>query len=141
MFLSEADQARIVDAIKEAEMNTSGEIKVHIEQECPDADPLVRAKSVFEYLALHKTVLRNGVLFYLAHGDRKFAVLGDKGIDQAVTSVFWDSTKEILRNYFSRELYTDGLCEGIAEAGKQLKKHFPYQSNDRNEIPDDISFG
>jgi uncharacterized membrane protein len=141
MFLSEADQARIVDAIKEAEMNTSGEIKVHIEQECPDADPLVRAKFVFEYLALHKTVLRNGVLFYLAHGDRKFAVLGDKGIDQAVTSVFWDSTKEILRNYFSRELYTDGLCEGIAEAGKQLKKHFPYQSNDRNEIPDDISFG
>jgi uncharacterized membrane protein len=92
-------------------------------------------------LALHKTAQRNGVLFYLAHEDRKFAVIGDKGIDKAVTILFWESTKEILRNHFAQQQYTEGLCAGINEAGKQLKKYFPYQSDDKNELSDDISFG
>lgn len=141
MFLSEEQQSLIVEAIKEAEMATSGEVKVHVEENCPVDDPVHRAKELFGYLALHKTVQRNGVLFYLAHGDRKFAVIGDKGIDQVVTALFWDSTKEILRNHFIKEQFAEGLCVGISEAGKQLKKYFPYQSDDKNELSDDISFG
>jgi uncharacterized membrane protein len=141
MFLSEEQQKLIVEAIKEAELFTSGEVKVHIEEKCPSDDPVKRATKLFNYLALHKTAQRNGVLFYLAHEDRKFAVIGDKGIDKAVTILFWESTKEILRNHFAQEQYTEGLCAGINEAGKQLKKYFPYQSDDKNELSDDISFG
>lgn len=141
MFLSEEQQALIVEAIKEAELATSGEVKVHVEAKCSSDDPVKRATKLFNYLALHKTAQRNGVLFYLAHEDRKFAVIGDTGIDKAVTALFWESTKEILRNHFSQEQYTEGLCAGINEAGKQLKKYFPYQSDDKNELSDDISFG
>lgn len=139
MFLSEEQQKQIVEAIKEAELATSGEIKVHVEENCPD-NPVQRATYLFNYLALHKTAQRNGVLFYVAYGDRKFAVIGDEGIDKAVTALFWESTKEILRNYFAKEQYVEGLCAGINEAGKQLKKYFPYQSDDKNELSDDISF-
>lgn len=141
MFLSEDQQKQIVEAIKEAELATSGEIKVHIEANCPTEDPMERAIYLFNYLALHKTALRNGVLFYLAHEDHKFAVVGDRGIDQAVTALFWESTKEILYNHFAKGQFTEGLCTGINEAGKQLKKYFPYQSDDKNELSDDISFG
>ncbi|MDP5120372.1 MAG: TPM domain-containing protein [Spirosomaceae bacterium] len=141
MFLTEEQQKLIVEAIKEAELATSGEVKVHVEEKCPADDPVKRATKLFSYLALHKTAQRNGVLFYLAYGDRKFAVIGDEGIDKAVTALFWDSTKEILRNHFAKEQYTEGLCAGINEAGKQLKKYFPYQSDDKNELSDDISFG
>lgn len=141
MFITEEEQKQIVEAIKEAELATSGEVKVHIEEKCPTADPVQRATQLFNYLALHKTAQRNGVLFYLAHRDRKFAVIGDAGIDQAVTALFWESTKEILQNYFKKEQYVAGLCAGINEAGKQLKKYFPYQSDDKNELSDDISFG
>lgn len=140
MFLSEANKDLIVQEIKEAEKQTSGEIKIHIEEICPTEDPLERAKQIFDYLALDKTALRNGVLFYLAFNSRKFAILGDKGIDEVVTSVFWDSTKETLKSYFVKGMITEGLCEGIRMAGLQLKKYFPYDKHDDiNEISDDIS--
>ncbi len=135
------DQKQIVEAIQEAEKQTSGEIKVHIEKNCPDVDVMERAKTVFASLGMHTTKDQNGVLFYLAYEDRKFAVLGDKGIYEKVPHDFWESTKEKLREHFKKNEFTEGLCEGIEEAGIQLKKYFPYQSDDTNELPDDISFG
>lgn len=135
------EQQRIVATIQEAEKLTSGEIKVHIEEHCPDDDVMERAKSVFGELGLHTTKEQNGVLLYLAHKDRKFAVLGDKGINEKVPTDFWESTKEKLRAHFKKNEFTEGLCEGIEEAGLQLKKFFPYQADDINELPDDVSFG
>lgn len=141
VFFNDEEQQYIIEAIQEAEKQTSGEIKVHIEQKCPNEDVMERAKEVFLALHLHETAESNGVLFYLAYEDRKFAVLGDKGIDEKVTADFWNSTKELLRSHFAKGEYKEGLSRGIQEAGIQLKKHFPYQSGDINELPDDISFG
>lgn len=135
------EQQLIVSAIQKAENRTSGEIKVHIEERCPVADVMERAKAVFGELGLHTTKEQNGVLFYLAHEDRKFAVLGDKGINEKVPADFWESTKEKLRAHFKKNEFTEGLCEGIEEAGQQLKKFFPYQADDTNELPDGVSFG
>lgn len=135
------EQQRIVSAIQEAEQRTSGEIKVHIEAHCPDADVMERAKTVFGELGLHTTQEQNGVLLYLAYEDRKFAVLGDKGIYDKVPADFWESTKEKLRAHFKKDEFSEGLCEGILEAGQQLKKFFPYQADDTNELPDNVSFG
>jgi uncharacterized membrane protein len=139
MLLSETEKEKVITAIKQAELNTSGEVKVHIEEHCPEADPFERAKQVFQYLSLDTTAQRNAVLFYLAHGDRKFAVLGDVGIDQVVPPNFWESTRDTLRMYFAQNDFSGGLQMGIKEAGFQLKKYFPYQSDDINEISDDIS--
>jgi uncharacterized membrane protein len=139
MFFSEAEKEKIIAAIKQAESNTSGEVKVHVEELCTETDPLERAKEVFSYLSLDKTAQRNGVLFYLAHGDRKFAVLGDAGIDKVVPTNFWESTRDALRTHFSKGNFSEGLQMGIKEAGEQLKKYFPFQKNDVNEISDDIS--
>jgi uncharacterized membrane protein len=141
LFFSEEEQQYLIEAIQEAEKLTSGEVKVHIEKKCQTADVMERAKEVFLFLNLHQTAERNGVLFYLAYEDRKFAVLGDKGIDEKVPADFWNSTKDLLRTHFANAQYLDGLRKGIEEAGLQLKKHFPYQSGDINELPDDISFG
>jgi uncharacterized membrane protein len=135
------EQTQITASIQEAEKNTSGEIKVHIEANCPDSDVMERAKIIFGQLGMHTTQEQNGVLFYLAYQDRKFAVLGDKGIYEKVPTDFWESTKEKLRTHFKQGDFTKGLCEGITEAGLQLKKFFPYQSDDINELPDDVSFG
>lgn len=139
MLLSETEKEKVIAAIKQAELNTSGEVKVHIEERCPEADPLERAKQVFQYLSLDTTAQRNAVLFYLAHGDRKFAVLGDIGIDKVVPANFWESTRDTLRLYFAQNDFSGGLQMAIKEAGFQLKRYFPYQSNDINEISDDIS--
>jgi uncharacterized membrane protein len=141
LFFSEKEQQSIIEAIQSAEKQTSGEVKVHIEKKCQTDDVMERAKQVFLFLNLHQTSERNGVLFYLAYEDRKFAVLGDKCIDEKVHADFWNSTKDLLRSHFARGQYMEGLCRGIEEAGLQLKKHFPYQSDDINELPDDISFG
>jgi uncharacterized membrane protein len=140
-MFSEAEKEKIVASIKEAELNTSGEVKVHVEEKCLAETPLVRAKELFFHLKLDKTAQQNGVLFYLAYGDRKFAVLGDAGIDKVVPADFWESTKDTLKSYFTQNKMADGLCEGIKIAGEQLKKYFPYQSDDVNEISDDISMG
>ena len=134
------EQKRIVAAIRQAEKATSGEIRVHVEAHCTEADPIQRAIAVFAHLGMHQTKEQNGVLFYIAYTDRKFAVVGDKGIDAKVPADFWESTKNLLRGHFAKGAYADGLSQGIEQAGQQLKQYFPYASDDTNELADDISF-
>ncbi|WP_020607161.1 TPM domain-containing protein [Spirosoma spitsbergense] len=134
------EQQRIVASIRQAEKATSGEIRVHVEAHCTTDDPVQRAIDVFAHLGMHQTKDQNGVLFYLAHADRKFAVVGDKGIDAKVPADFWESTKNLLRSHFAKGAYADGLSRGIEQAGQQLKQYFPYASDDTNELADDISF-
>jgi uncharacterized membrane protein len=138
-LFNEAQQKAIVDSIKAAELNTSGEVQVHIENTCKK-EVMDRATEVFASLNMHKTKLRNGVLFYLAVKDKKFAILGDAGINAAVPKDFWESIKDVMQVEFRQGKFTEGLCDGIRRAGEQLKNHFPYQQDDVNELPDDISF-
>ena len=139
-FFNEEQKNQIVSAIKEAELNTSGEIRVHIEKKCK-GDVLDRASNMFAALKMHKTELRNGVLFYLATEDHKFAILGDGGINAVVTDDFWESTKDKMQEHFKTGDFAKGLSEGILSAGEQLKAHFAYKSDDLNELSDEISFG
>lgn len=129
----------IVQAIKEAENNTSGEIRVHLENHCK-TEVLDRAAEIFASLKMHETKLRNGVLFYLAIKDHQLAILGDTGINQKVPEHFWEEIRDFMVSSFKEGKYVHGLSEGIKMAGLQLKTHFPYKSDDRNELPDDISF-
>ena len=139
-LFTKAEQDKIIQAIREAEHQTSGEIRVHLENSCP-GDVLDQAAYLFKKLDMHKTELRNGVLFYLAVKNKKFAVIGDAGINQKVPENFWEETKNIMQADFARGLFADGLANGIKQAGNQLKAHFPRQSDDTNELSDEISFG
>lgn len=138
-FFTQEQQAKILLSIREAEESTSGEIRVHIETSF-EGDVLDRAAWVFGKLGMHKTTLRNSVLFYLAAEDRKFAIIGDAGINAKVPEGFWDRIKELLLKNFKEGNFTEGLSQGIILAGEQLKIHFPHQKDDVNELPDDISF-
>ena len=137
-FLSKAEEQEIVHAIVEAEKNTSGEIRVHIEVHT-EKSPLERAQEVFFELKMDETQDRNGVLFYVCVSDKKFAILGDKGINEAVESDFWDCTKDTVIANFKEGNFKKGLVEGILRAGERLKKYFPYQSDDTNELSNEIS--
>jgi uncharacterized membrane protein len=139
-LFSKEEKQKITNAIKQAELATSGEIQVHLENHCKE-DVLDRAAEVFSILKMHKTEQRNGVLFYLAVVDHKFAILGDCGINKVVPDNFWDDIKEHMLSLFRQGKITDGLCEGIKMAGNQLQKHFPYEEGDVNELSDEISFG
>ncbi|MFT6165519.1 MAG: putative membrane protein [Vicingaceae bacterium] len=139
-IFTEADQQQIREAIQEAELNTSGEVKIHIERKLKE-NVMDRASHVFEQLELHETKLRNGVLIYLAFESKEFAILGDVGINQKVPKGFWDSTSLLMLEEFKKGNFVEGLIAGAKEAGLQLKAHFPYQKGDINELSDDISFG
>jgi uncharacterized membrane protein len=123
-YFTPENKLQIANAIRVAEMNTSGEIRLHIEKYCK-GDVLDQATYVFEKLEMHKTQLRNGVLFYLAVEDHKFAILGDAGINQKVPDDFWETTKELVLSKFKEGNMTEGLTSGILMAGEQLKAHFP----------------
>jgi uncharacterized membrane protein len=129
---------QIKQAIVQAELATSGEIRVHIENTCSDV--MNRAAFIFKQLNMHKTELRNGVLIYLAIRSHKFAIIGDAGINAKVPENFWNQTKEEMLSHFVKEEFTEGLCHGIALAGESLKKYFPRSSEDKNELNDEISF-
>ena len=137
-FLSKAEEQEIVLAIVEAEKNTSGEIRVHIEEHTEKL-PLERAQEVFFKLKMDETQDRNGVLFYVCVSDKKFAIIGDKGINEAVESDFWDCTKDTVIANFKEGNFKKGLVEGILRAGERLNKYFPYQSDDTNELSNEIS--
>ena len=139
-FFTKEQKEDIRQAVLNAELDTSGEIRIHIETSCA-GDVLDRAAFIFDKMGMHKTEKRNGVLFYLAVKNRRFAVLGDKGINAVVPEDFWDDLKNVLLNHFREERFTEGLIEGVDLVGTNLKKHFPYQTGDVNELSDEISFG
>lgn len=137
-FLTKQDEQEIVSSIVEAEKNTSGEIRVHIEEHS-EKSPLDRAQEVFFELKMNETQDRNGVLFYICVSDKKFAIIGDKGINDVVESDFWDCTKDTVIANFKERNFKKGLVEGILRAGERLKHYFPYQSDDTNELSNEIS--
>jgi uncharacterized membrane protein len=138
-FFSKEQQAQILASVKEAELETSGEIRVHIETSLK-GDVLDRSAWLFKKMGMDKTAEHNGVLFYLAVSDRKFAIIGDAGINAKVPAGFWDEISELLKKNFKEGKFTEGLSEGIIMAGDQLKTHFPHRLDDINELPDEISF-
>jgi len=139
-FLTSEEEAEIVKAISQAEKNTSGEIRVHIEKHT-QKPPLERAQEVFHFLGMDQTSLRNGVLFYVGVADHAFAIIGDEGIDKAVESDFWDCTRDVVISNFKENKYKDGLVAGILRAGERLEHYFPFTVGDRDELSNEISKG
>jgi uncharacterized membrane protein len=139
-FFTKEQKAAILHAIGQAELNTSGEIRVHVERACKE-DVLDQAAYIFKKLKMHETAQRNGVLIYLAINDKKFAILGDAGINLKVPEGFWDKVKDEMAHHFRIGAFTEGLTAGIERTGEKLKTFFPLLPDDVNELSDDISFG
>jgi uncharacterized membrane protein len=129
----------IRDAILETELNTTGEIRLHIENRC-ETDLLERTQEVFHALHMHTTEQRNGVLIYVALIDKKAAIIGDEGIDTLMPECFWKDKVDELLNYFKNGEYTTGLVNTIKQIGDKLQSYFPVESDDINELSDEISF-
>lgn len=139
-FLPEEQARQVVDAIRTAEKDTSGEIRVHIERVCK-GDPLKRAVALFNALKMYRTAARNGVLVYLAYESRKVAIIGDKGINDVVPEGFWDAAYGEMATKFREGDFAGGLCGAVRTIGRSLKEYFPYMEDDVNEQSDEISFG
>ncbi|WP_040248449.1 TPM domain-containing protein [Psychroserpens mesophilus] len=139
-FLSVDEEQEIIEAIRTAEQNTSGEIRIHIENSSK-LDAFNRAMEVFHFLKMDNTKQQNGVLIYVAVEDKTFVIYGDKGVNDVVPKGFWDSTKDVIQSHFKHGNFKQGLIEGVLKAGKQLETHFPWIHGDTNQLPDDISKG
>lgn len=139
-FLTKKEQKKIIDAIQEAERNTSGEIRVHIDAD-PSGNHVEVAVAVFNSLKMSETRDRNGVLFHVSPKDHNFTVIGDEGINAVTSEDFFDEIKETVINKFKKGKYAKGLIKGIEMTGIAMQKHFPYQDDDKNELPDEISWG
>ena len=139
-FLTSEEVAEIVKSISLAEKNTSGEIRVHIEDHT-EKPPLERAQEVFHFLGMDKTSLRNGVLFYVGVADHAFAIIGDEGIDKVVENDFWDCTRDTVIANFKENKYKEGLVAGILKAGERLEQYFPFTDGDKDELSNEISKG
>ena len=135
-----AEELRIENAIAQAELQTSGEIRVHIDNKCKE-NVLDRAAFLFEELEMHQTELRNGVLIYLAIQDKKLAIIGDAGINSKVQKDFWNEIKTQMIHDCREERFVDAIVSAVLSTGEQLTSHFPYQKDDQNELPNQISFG
>ncbi len=138
-LFTDDEQQRIRAAIEDAEKYTSGQIRVCIEKTCNE-EVLDRAAKYFHQLDMHKTRLRNGVLIYVATVDRKFAIIGDAGINKVVPANFWDDTKEDMLSHFKYGNLVEGIVTGLKIAGEHLQKFFPHKPDGSNELSDDIAF-
>lgn len=138
-FFSREEQDLVVNAIKTAELNTSGEIRVHVENYC-FGNSLSKAEKIFTRLGMQNTKDRNGILIYIAAVSRKIAIVGDKGIHEKLGEAYWDKLVNGIVENFRNNKKAEGLAKGIIDCGEQLKNYFPYTSDDKNELNDSISF-
>jgi len=139
-FLSPKEEAEIVEAIRVAECDTSGEIRVHIEQTC-DIDVYERSLEVFHVLKMDNTIQKNGVLIYVAVDNKSFVIFGDQGINNVAGADFWNSTRDKIATQFKSGDFKQGIINGIKEAGKALSEHFPWHHGDRDELENTLSKG
>jgi len=139
-FLTAQEEQEVVEAILTAENNTSGEIRVHIESST-SVDHYERAQEVFHLLKMDNTKDANGVLLYVAVSDQKFVIFGDKGINNVVSDTFWNDTKDVIQQHFKEGKFKQGIVEGVLKAGQELNTHFPWKSNDANELSNEVSKG
>jgi uncharacterized membrane protein len=139
-FLTIKEEEEIVLAIRKAERNTSGEIRVHIER-TSHISHYNRALEVFRMLKMFNTKNQNAVLIYVAVDDHKFVIYGDKGIDKVVPKDFWESTKNVMQKHFQQGNFKQGIIDGVLEAGKELQVHFPWHESDTDELPNKVSKG
>lgn len=137
---SSKSEKQILNAIAVAEETCSGEIRVHVDQFCK-GDPVFKAQNLFFHLEMEQTELRNGVLIYVAVKDKKFAIIGDEGINEKVAPDFWNATKELMLGHFKNNDINAGIITAIQHAGEQLSKYFPADSSLGNELSNDISYG
>ena len=140
-FFSLKEDQQIIDALKAAELRSGGEVRVHLENKCKPNDPVERAIQVFDLLKMSSTDNRNGVLFYMAIKDQKYAVIGDVGIDSKVPKGYWAFLRDRMQNYFIKKAYLEGLLDSIEDVTKHLEQHFPYPKGDTNELSDELSIG
>ena len=138
-FFNERQQREIAEEIKKAESQTSAEIRVHLEEHC-DRDPFERAKEIFTKIGMHKTRLKNGILIYLCIKGKKFAIIGDAGIDKVLVPDYWGNLAAGIERHFKEGGFCEGICFAIRELAGFLKKYFPHLKTDTNEIPDKLSF-
>ncbi|GJM36200.1 MAG: hypothetical protein DHS20C18_52010 [Saprospiraceae bacterium] len=138
-FFNPEEESQIIEAIQRAEAKTTGEIRVHLEDEL-DKDPVEQAVIVFQRLKMHKTRARNGVLILLAPEQKQFAIIGDEGINKVVPEDFWDEERKLMLGHFRQGEFCQGLCRAIDLVGEKLKAHFPGVQDDENELPDEISY-
>ncbi len=141
-FFSAEEETKILNAIREAEKHTSGEVRLYIESKCRFVDPLDRAAEIFLQLKMNETADRNAVLVYIATKHRQLAVFADEGIYNKAGKEFWNNAVLTMLKEFKKENYAHGLAEVILKTGHLLQVHFPYNvATDKNELPDDIVFG
>lgn len=139
LYLTEEQEKHIIDAIAEAELQTSGEIRIHIEAKC-NRDPLERAARIFHELGMDQTELQNGVLIYIASEDHKVAVYAGKGINKQVEDGFWSGVLNLILEEFKKDDFEQGIANAVARVGEKLKELYPYRKDDINELSDDISY-
>jgi len=139
LFFSKSEKKSIVSAVQQAEKNTSGEIRVHLERKV-SPDIMAHAQKEFERLGMVRTEARNGVLIFIGVQSRRFAILGDQGINEKTPSGFWDEIVQIMTSHFKEDRFADGITAAVIKIGEKLSASFPYQRDDINELPDEISF-
>ena len=141
-FFSAEENKIIVEAIRNAELCTSGEVRVYVESKCRFVDPLDRALEIFAELKMQKTEQRNAVLVYVAIKDRQLAVYGDTGIHEKTGDEYWKAAVNNMLSHFNKENFADGIANCVTMIGEALQQHFPYDKEvDKNELPDEIIFG
>ena len=139
-FFQKEGERLVIEAIQVTEKQTSGEVRVHVQEHCR-GDILVDAARVFRALKMDKTAERNGVLIYIVPERHEFAVIGDKGINEKVPENYWDDVRNIMQQHFRNQDFTEGTVQAVRLVGEKLKEHFPFKEGDKNELPDDISYG
>ncbi|TKK70870.1 TPM domain-containing protein [Ilyomonas limi] len=141
-FFTEEQKQRIVQAVQQAERQTSGEVRVYVESKCRFVDALDRAAEIFFQLQMDKTTLHNGVLVYVAVDDKQVAVYADEGIHAKAGRQYWLGTVAAMLQHFRQEHVAEGICSAVLKIGEALVHHFPYDATtDKNELPDNIVFG
>ena len=139
-FLGKEDKKRIIQAIRQAEGATSGEIRVHLKAKCKD-DVIAEAKKVFEKLGMHRSRRRNAVLLFVALKSKRFAIIGDQGIHERVGDSFWNQTRDLMSAHFSKGQLEKGIVAGVHSVGEKLSKFFPHDLDDTNELSNQVTEG
>ncbi len=92
----------------------------------------------FERLGMANTKHKTGILIFIIFEERLYDILADEGIYEKIPDLVWNDLESKLKEEFRNGNYLKGILHLIDRMGDILKKEFPAEAGDIDELPDEV---
>ena len=138
-FLTKDEELAITREIAAVELQSRGEVRVVVTSKW-----IINAEhyawKLFRKLGLDRTREHNAALILVAVRQRRFAVIGDAGLNTVVAADYWHAIADAMAHHLRNGSRGEAILTGVRLLGATLAEHWPAAGANPDELPNEIVY-